>query len=178
MVPTPVPPCAREAFVQEWVRRTLDACPAHAARRWRAEQDPFRNPAGHVLVTALGRLADELLGAFDPARAAVALEPLVRLRAVQDTGVDGPTGFVALAREAARSGPPIDDAWLDLLDARLMALAAMAGACLERCRHDIDAIGARAVARRTWLPDRMRARAAAHAASGPGPVPAATRGDA
>jgi len=151
----------RHLFVQEWLACTLRTYPDHTGRFLREERDPFRNPVGCTLRTALGELTEELFGDFDRARVTASLEAVVRLRAVQDFSPAEALGFILLSRSIARlpgrdGGSGIDAASLVLLDARIDELVLMAFDLYERCRDEIRQIAARAARRRVYVLERAQ----------------------
>lgn len=112
-----------ESVAELWIARTLASYPAATLPLLRGEQDPFRNPAGHVIKESLTTLARELLGEMDEKAIAPALDALVRLRAVQDFRPSEALRFVfdlrAIVAELAEEVP-------QSLDSRIDALALMA----------------------------------------------------
>ncbi len=161
MAPTTVSPRTCDLFAQEWLACTLRTYPEQTSRFLREERDPFRNPVGETLRTALTALAGELLGDFDRPRAAAALEDIVRIRAVQDFTPAEAVGFVLLARGAARSVAGRGDGGarpgsLEALDARVDELVLVAFDLFARCREEIHAIGARAARRRVYVLERAQ----------------------
>jgi hypothetical protein len=151
----------RHLFVQEWLACTLRTYPDHTGRFLREERDPFRNPVGCTLRTALGQLTEELFGDFDRTRVTASLEAVVRLRAVQDFSPAEALGFIPLSRSIARTvsgdgGSEIDAAALTVLDARIDELALIAFDLYERCRNEIRQIAARAARRRVYVLERAQ----------------------
>jgi hypothetical protein len=180
-MPTTVQGEIRDAFAREWLTCTLLTYPDHARRVLREQRDPFRNPVGHALRAALRALAEELLGEFDRLRVDAALDPIVRIRAVQDFADDQAIGFVRLARQAARTvaaarmgsdGPAI----VDLIDRRIDELEASAAEQLRQCRAQIRDIAAHAARRRTFVLDRLQARRGACGMNRGGSSPLPARG--
>jgi hypothetical protein len=147
------------AFLEQWVQGALRAYPAPATRPFREEPDPFRNPVGHLIATSLRQLTQELFGDFDRARVMRALEPLARLEALQAPEDGHGSRTIALARALPHSIVSLDGAARDRLDTRLATLSTLAADSAARCRSDIDAIRARAVRRRTYVADRLMAKA-------------------
>jgi hypothetical protein len=160
MAPTVAPARTRDRFVQAWLASTLQSYPEQARHYLSEARDPFRNPVGETLRTALSALADELVGGFDRARVAAALGAIVRIRAVQDFTAAEAVGFVFLARGAARAAgqeaPDAGAGWLEALDARVDEMALAAFDLYARCREEIHAIGARAARRRVYVLERVQ----------------------
>ncbi len=165
MAVTTVPAGACERFARAWLTRTFRTYPEQTGGFLDGEPDPFRNPIGHTLRTALGDLSVELFGGFDRGRVATALEAVIRLRAVQEFSPEDAVGFVALAREAAREAAAAEASGLGpdapgVIDARIDEMGRLAADLFERCREQIREISVRAARRRTFVLERMHARAA------------------
>jgi hypothetical protein len=92
----------RDRLAAAWLSRTLLTYPEATARFLGEERDPFRNPVGRALAAGLRALLDELLGEMDAARLIGALDPIVRMRAVQDFTPRQAVGFVFLAKPLLR----------------------------------------------------------------------------
>jgi hypothetical protein len=147
-------PCAglpapqRDRLAAAWLSRALLTYPEATARFLAEERDPFRNPVGRALAAGLPALLDELLGAMDAPRLLAALDPIVRMRAVQDLTPRQAVGFVFLVKpllcEACRA-QGCEEA-LPALEARVDEAALVAFdlymACRERI-HDLRAGEAR-----------------------------------
>jgi hypothetical protein len=172
----------RERFFEEWLAYTIGTYPDQTRRLLRENRDSFRNPVGHTLDVSLRGLTEELFGGFDRTRVTAWLDPVVRLRAVQEFSSADAVGFVALARHAAgrlsgKWSPGLSAAALDVLDARIDDMDLIAAELLGRCREEIHAIGARAARRRVFVLDGAQARAEARAAAREGAPQSAPRGE-
>ena len=183
MAPETVQAKVRGLFVQEWLACTLRTYPAQTGHFLHDERDRFRNPVGHTLRAALGTLAAELLGDFDRSRVLASLDDAIRLRVVQDFGPDAVVGFVPLARQvihamATAGSLGVEPEGLDLFDARIDELGAIANDIQSRCRAQIHDIAERASRRSGFVPERMQARRAmARAAIERGQRPSELRGE-
>ena len=179
MALTTVSAAIRDRFLEEWLACTLGTYPDETSRFLREQPDPFRNPVGHTLEASLRGLTAELFGGFDRARVTAWLDAVVHLRAVQDFSPADAVGFVALARRAAdrvveKGSPGVEPVALDVLGTRIDDMVLIAAGLLDRCREEIQAIGARAARRRVFVLERAQARTEARAAATGGaawPVP-------
>lgn len=157
-----------DLFVQEWLACTLGTYPDQAGRFLRDERDPFRNPVGHTLRVALGRLAEELFGDFDREQVTAALDAVIRIRAVQDFTPSEAVGFVPLARRVSRAvagagGSGVEPESRDVLDARIDEMVLIAFDIFARCREQVHAIAARAARRRVYVLERAQGAAGGEA---------------
>ncbi len=163
----------RDAIVQEWLARTLQSYPEHTSRFLVQEQDPFRNPVGQSLRDALPALFDEIVGGMDSAALRRLLDPIVRIRAVQDFTAGQAVAFLFLlkpvVREALRRENHTHPDWDDLaaLDGRIDELALLAFDLFMRCREQVYEIKANEARRRVYLLERMQRGVPATDANGP-----------
>ncbi len=141
---------ANAAIVERWVERTMKSYPAQTLPFLSGEQDPFRNPVGHTLRENLATLVQELMGTMDKGAIAQALDPLVRLRAVQNFSPADAVRFVFGLRDAAFD---ISGAVPDSLESRIDEMALMAFDQYMSCREQIFELRAKEL--------RLRAQRAA-----------------
>ncbi len=79
--------------------------PAESAMFFRKTKDPFANPVGTTLKKSLSELYDVLgAGSFDPQKARNSLEPIVKLRSVQDLSPTEALGFIFELKTIIGSG--------------------------------------------------------------------------
>jgi hypothetical protein len=136
-----------------WLARTLLTYPEQTVGFLCRERDPFRNPVGHALAASLPLLVDELLGEMDPARLTTALEPIVKIRAVQDFTPRQAVGFVFLLRPIIREGCGKADAGAPAdprIEARIDEMALLAFDLYMACRERLHEVRA-GEARRTGM---------------------------
>ncbi len=126
---------ASEAIVAQWFARTAESYPELMQHFLATERDQFRNPVGHTLRESLAALVQQLLGEMDAERIAAALEPIIRLRAVQDFTPSQAVWFVFLLKPIIREPSP--DADPAMLDSRIDQLALMAFDQYMNCREQI-----------------------------------------
>ena len=85
----------RNALIEKWLNRMLQAYPESATRFLAHEKDPFRNPIGNTLKHGLSELFDGLVRGAGVASLAPELESIVRIRAVQDFTAEQAVSFPA-----------------------------------------------------------------------------------
>ncbi len=161
----------KNAILEAWLARTLQAYPEHTSRFLGRDRDPFRNPVGHTLREAFPVLLDAVLGGADSVRLTAGLDRIVRIRAVQDFTAGQAVAFVFLLKPVLREAlhfplhPPIShlggedtqgvpgeganprDA-LAILESRIDELALLAFDLFMRCRERIYEIKANEARRR------------------------------
>jgi len=130
----------KEAIVGKWLARVIDTYPPETARFLRGQKDPFANPVGQTTHQSLAILVDMLLAEMDEAAVRTALDPVIRIRAIQAFTPAQAVGFVfdlkAILRECAGSTPVAGEAW-SRLDGRVDQMALMAFDIYMQCREKI-----------------------------------------
>ena len=124
----------KDTIVGRWVEAVLSAYPADSAALFQAQQDPFANPLGHTVREGTEGVFQVLLDGMDPDELRKQLDPIVRIRAVQQLTTTEALSFVFSLRSIVRDVvPEAEDtpelrAELTALDATidLIALAAFA----------------------------------------------------
>jgi RsbT co-antagonist protein rsbRD N-terminal domain len=143
----------KQAFLEKWWEQTLATYPSQTVGFLHNEKDRFRNPVGHTLREGLATLLDELTGEMDFAKIELALESIVRLRAVQDFTPSQAVGFVYLLRDILREewegGKPPD------VQRRIDTTALLAFDLFMKCREEIYEIKAREAQRKVYVLERM-----------------------
>ena len=134
----------RDVLLAEWLARTLETYPTTSRDFLIGEKDSFRNPVGHTLRERLASLLEGLLGAQEVTDLVPILEPLVRLRAVQDFTPSQALSFLFLLKdvareEMARRGESASPEY-ERLEARVDRLALAAFDLYLRCREEICTI--------------------------------------
>lgn len=87
----------------------ISTYPAESARFFLDTRDPFANPVGATLKKGLSDLYEVLVAAdFVPDTVVAALEPIVRLRAVQEFTPSRALGFILDIKGIMRKGIPAE----------------------------------------------------------------------
>jgi hypothetical protein len=140
-----------------WISAIIGEYADHTSRFLRTEKDPFRNPVGEAFRRGLPLIVAELLGAMNRERIAAALEPIVKIRAVQDYEPSRALGFMfvlkRLIRDLKPEGAPA--ASLDLIDERIDRVALLAFDIYQACREKICEIRVSEMKRRVSVIERM-----------------------
>ena len=151
----------KTAIVTAWLARTIQTYPEHASRFLSQEEDAFRNPLGHTLREALPDLFDWLVKGSDVSALSRLLDPILRIRAVQNFSAGQAVAFIFLlkrvlreALEDERRRDPSGEG-LAAVEARLDEMALLAFDLFMKCREQIYEIRAGEVKRRLFMLDRM-----------------------
>ncbi|HXX39040.1 MAG TPA: RsbRD N-terminal domain-containing protein [bacterium] len=145
----------QRAIAQEWLEDTLAAYPSSTSQFLARERDPFHNPIGRVLREHVPALTAELLGSMEKGRIAAALEPIVRIGAVQDVDASRVVGFVFRLKRILRARWQGRDEDLRIVDARIDDAALLAFDLFVRCREQIYAVKADEARRRVAQLERI-----------------------
>ena len=130
----------KEAIAGKWLTRVIDTYPPETARFLRSQKDPFANPVGHATRQGLNTLVELLNAELDETAARAALDPVIRVRAIQAFSPAQAVGFVfelkAILRECL--GPASQNSEeLGLLEGRVDQLALVAFDIYMQCREKI-----------------------------------------
>ncbi|HUB77459.1 MAG TPA: RsbRD N-terminal domain-containing protein [Bryobacteraceae bacterium] len=147
---------SREAVAELWLRRVLRDYPPQAAQFMAAEKDPFHNPAGHTLQSALAVLLDELLAGMDRGRITPALDSMMQLKAVQDLAPSSALRFLFDLKEILRIH--CRDADFAQLSARIDEMALQAFDLFVQYRERTSQARANEVRRRVFVLERRMNR--------------------
>lgn len=84
----------KTAIVKKWFDRVVETYPAETARFLKSQKDPFANPVGQATQQSLQALFELLYD--DPDRALVlqAMDPVIRIRAVQSFSPSQAVAFI------------------------------------------------------------------------------------
>jgi hypothetical protein len=74
----------KNAIVKQWFDRLMATYPADTAQFLRSQKDAFANPVGQNSLQSLEGLLDHILMDFNPKTAKSIIDPIIRIRAIQD----------------------------------------------------------------------------------------------
>ena len=74
----------KAAIVKKWFDRVIQTYPADTSKFLKNHKDPFANPVGQTVLRGLEALFDTLLKEPDTDTISSFLDPIIRIRAVQD----------------------------------------------------------------------------------------------
>lgn len=163
----------KSGIVDRWLAAILVTYPPQTAQFLVRELDPIANPVGQTFARELGPIVDALLASPDFDRAALEphLDPIVRIRAVQDFSASAALAFVFELKGAIRAelaaapgarergaaqGPQEQAAALLELEGRVDRLALLAFEIYLGCKKKMYEIRVDEMKRRTGkLLERM-----------------------
>ena len=129
----------KEAVVSKWLDLVIDTYPPETARFLRGQKDPFANPVGQTTRQSLAILVDMVFADMDEAAAINALDPIIRIRAIQAFTPAQAVAFVFELKPILRKvagAATADQAWAQL-DGRIDRLVLMAFDIYMQCREKI-----------------------------------------
>lgn len=75
----------RQKLVEKWIMSVIETYPPNSVKFFKNTKDPFANPVGSTIKRSLDLLFTEVIkDKMDPAAVNEALDPVIRLRAVQE----------------------------------------------------------------------------------------------
>ncbi len=86
----------------DWFKRLIDTYPAETVPFFKKDKDPFSNPVGGAARRGIDVVIDELLGEMDIQNITSALDPIIRIRALQAFTPSQATGFIFMLKNTLR----------------------------------------------------------------------------
>ena len=92
----------KKEILKSWFQATVDSYPSDTARFLKSQSDPFANPVGRTTYQSLDALVDGLITGGGRQTMATALDPILRIRAVQSFTPSKAIGFVFSLKQIIR----------------------------------------------------------------------------
>ncbi len=131
----------KQEILESWFQATVDSYPAETARFFKNQKDPFANPVGQATYQSLDALVEALVAGAGREVMAEALDPILRIRAVQTFTPSKATSFVFSLKQIVRQHLPGDgrDAGMNMngLDRQIDEMAMAAFDIYVACREKI-----------------------------------------
>jgi hypothetical protein len=131
----------KSGIVSKWLDQMLLTYPESSANYLSGQQDQFRNPVGYRLKEGLSILFDSLARPEKSDAAKIALESIIKLRAVQDISAGQAVAFIfwlkrIVRAEFASECEVLPDEFV-ALDLRIDEMALLAFDLYVKCREQI-----------------------------------------
>lgn len=146
----------KKAIVKDWFDHVVDTYPEETSKMLNNHKDPFANPIGTSARQSLTAVFDELLKGMDQETIGSFLDPLIRIRAVQEFSPSNAVSFVFFLKGIARNaiekeagGKRISDKELLDFDQKVDEVALIAFDIYMGCREQIFTYRANHVKSRT-----------------------------
>jgi hypothetical protein len=132
----------KSSIVKKWFEIVIDTYAPDAALFFKNQKDDFLNPVGGTTRNILETLFETLLENIDTDSVAVMLEPLIKIRAVQNFSPSQAVGFLfalktLIRKELKKELKKISPGELDLVDTRIDSLALIGFDVFVQCREKI-----------------------------------------
>jgi hypothetical protein len=146
----------KHAIIQDWFERVIETYPPDTSKFLKSQKDPFANPVGRTVLRGLEAVFDELLSGMNPEVVNSFLDPVIRIRAVQNFTPSRAVAFIFSLKKVIRGhlrGAPGDqeNAWdLPGFESRIDDLGLMAFDIYMECREKLYELKANEVRNRTF----------------------------
>jgi hypothetical protein len=131
----------KQEILKRWFQTTVDSYPADTARFIKNQKDPFANPVGRTTHKSLDALVDSLISGEGRDVMTRALDPIIRIRAVQAFTPSRAISFVFSLKQILRQHLPGDgrdgDVEMNDLDRQIDEMAMAAFDIYVTCREKI-----------------------------------------
>jgi hypothetical protein len=127
----------KQAILKSWFQVTVDSYPADTARFIKSQKDPFANPVGQTTYKSLEALVDALIKKAGREVITQALDPILRIRAVQSFSPSAATGFIFSLKPIIRQHLAGSGEDLAEVDRRIDEMAMAAFDIYVACREKI-----------------------------------------
>ncbi|MFO7555065.1 MAG: RsbRD N-terminal domain-containing protein [Desulfobacterales bacterium] len=92
----------KTTLVKKWFAAAIGTYPPDTAKFLKNQKDPFSNPVGRTIYNGLEGLFDELLKETDQEAMRSLLDPIIRIRAIQNFSPAQATGFIFFLKDVIR----------------------------------------------------------------------------
>jgi len=93
----------KTAIVKEWFDMVAATYPADTSQFLKTQKDPFANPVGMTILKGLEALFRELLNGMDYDAVESFLDPIIRIRAIQNFTPSQSIGFISCLKGVIRN---------------------------------------------------------------------------
>lgn len=83
----------KSAIIKKWFNHVVDTYPADTSKFLKRQKDPFDNPVGQTTLHGLEAIYDELYKGMEHETITSFLDPIIRIRAIQNFTPSQATGF-------------------------------------------------------------------------------------
>jgi hypothetical protein len=132
----------KSSIIKNWVQITIDSYAPDAAMFFKNQMNDFLNPVGGTIRSSLESLYNTIFFNKDADRIKSTLEPLIKIRAVQNFSASQAVGFLfalkpIIREELKKDLKKIDPASLAAIDASIDAMALIGFDVYVQCREKI-----------------------------------------
>jgi hypothetical protein len=146
----------KSAIIKVWFEQVTNTYPVDTAQFLKNQKDRFANPVGQNSLQSLQDIFDLVQGGFDRETARPLIDPIIRIRAIQDFTPAEAVGFMFDLKTIIREMVPVDakdsqnQEALHELDKRIDILSLLAFDIYMQCREKILDLKANEMRERTY----------------------------
>ncbi len=89
-------------ILKKWFALAIETYPSDTAKFLKGQKDPFANPVGRTIYRGLEALFNELLEGIDHDNLTSFLDPIIRIRAIQNFSPSQAIGFIFFLKNVIR----------------------------------------------------------------------------
>jgi hypothetical protein len=138
----------KSALIKRWFDEVVRTYPVDTAMFLKQQKDPFANPVGRTTLKGLEALFDVLATGMDREAVNSFLDPIIRIRAIQNFTPSQATSFILFLKQVIREtlgkefqDPQVMTAFIDF-ESRIDDLCLMAFDIYVKCRETLYQIQA------------------------------------
>lgn len=146
----------KAAIIKKWFALVIDTYPSDTAKFLKSQKDPFANPVGRTIFHGLETLFTELLEGINYKTITSSLDPIIRIRAIQNFSPSQAIGFIFFLKNVIRKSlskeileEQITNELL-LFESRIDELSLIAFNLYMQCREKIYELKANEMKNRTF----------------------------
>ena len=138
----------KNEIIKNWFEATIQTYAPDTAQFYKGQKDQFANPVGNITAKGVEFLLDQLLNDFEPDAVKTYLDPIIRIRAVQDFTPSQATAFILSLKKVLRDflSDKLQDAALVLellaFESKIDQLCLMAFDIYMTCKEKIYQLSA------------------------------------
>ena len=146
----------KSSIVKAWFEKVASTYPIDTAQFIKNQRDPFANPVGQNSLKSLDAMFDLIVVGFEREAARPLVDPIIRIRAIQDFTPAQAVRFIFDLKTIIRQSVPADQKGapgskaLLLLDERIDELGLLAFDIFMQCREKIYELKATEMRERTY----------------------------
>ena len=145
----------KKTIIKKWFAKVVDSYPIDTAQFLKSQKDPFANPVGQTTLHSLNGLFTLILDDFDHKAAQQLVDPVIRIRSIQDFTPSKAVQFIFDLKDIIRELLPAhsDGQALkayDVIDRRIDAIGLLAFDIYMQCREKIYDLKANEMKARTY----------------------------
>lgn len=146
----------KTTIVKKWFAAAIETYPPDTAKFLKNQKDPFSNPVGRTIYNGLEGLFNDLLKETDHEAMRSLLDPIIRIRAIQNFSPAQATGFIFFLKDVIREN--IQDEGFEtqgfnellLFESKIDDLGLIAFNLYMKCREKIYELKANEMRNRTF----------------------------